>query len=99
MTILAVTTVVRGSAKGERQGAVYLLDLEGEKGAQVLDWTRPGIDWQGHGGSRGLRGIGVAADRVFVLADAELLVFSPEFELLATHRSPYLGGAQGLAIF
>lgn len=99
MTVVAVTTVVRGSTTGQRHGAVYLLDLQGQQGAQVLDWTRPGINFGGHGGARGLRGIGIAGEKVFVLADAELLVFSPEFELLASHRSPYLGGAQGLAIF
>jgi hypothetical protein len=99
LTVLAVTTVVRGSHQGERHGAVYLLDMDGQRGAQVLEWTRPAISWQGHGGARGLRGIGVAGEHVLVLTDAELLVFSPEFELLASHRSPYLGSAQGLAIF
>jgi hypothetical protein len=99
MTILAVTTIVRGSLQGERHGAIYLLDLQGERGAQVLEWTRPSINWQGYGGARGLRGVGVDGDRVYVAADSELLVFSPEFELLATHRSPYLGGAQGLTVF
>jgi len=99
MTVLAITSIVRGSAEGERHGAVYLLDVEGQQGAQVLEWTRPAIDWRGHGGARGLRGIAVAGDRVFVAADSELLAFTPEFELLARHPSPYLGGAQGLAVF
>jgi hypothetical protein len=99
MTILAVTTVVRGSMKGERHGAIYLLDIAGEQGAQVLEWTRPSIDWKGHGGARGLRGIACSGERVFVAADAELLVFTPEFELLEKHRSPYLGGARGVTVF
>lgn len=99
MTVLAVTSIVRGSARGERHGAVYLLDIDGQSGAQVLEWTRPAIDWKGHGGARGLRGIAIAADRVFVAAESELLVFSPQFELLAKHRSPYLGGGQGLVVF
>jgi len=99
MTVLAATTMVRGTIKGEQHGAVYLLDLQQQAGAQVLSWTRPAISWDGHGGARGLRGIGFAADRVYIAAASELLVFSPEFELLANHRSPYLDEAQGLAVF
>lgn len=99
MTILALTTIVRGSSKGERHGAIYLLDTEGQRGAQLLEWTRPSIDWKGHGGARGLRGIAIAQNQVFVAAESELLVFSPQFELLASHRSPYLGRAQGLTVF
>ncbi|HKX56353.1 MAG TPA: hypothetical protein VJN01_09630, partial [Xanthomonadales bacterium] len=53
----------------------------------------------GQGGARGLRGIAVAGDQVLVAAESELLVFSPQFELLAIHRSPYLGGAHGLVVF
>jgi len=99
MTVLAATTIFRGTIKGEQHGAVYLLDLQQQAGAQVLSWTRPAISWEGHGGARGLRGIGFAADRVYIAAASELLVFSPEFELLANHRSPYLDEAQGLAVF
>lgn len=99
MSVLAVTTIVRGSQNGEQHGAVYLLDTEKQNGAQVLSWTRPAINWDGHGGARGLRGIGFADGNVFIAAANELLVFSPEFELLASHRSPYLVGAQGLAVF
>jgi hypothetical protein len=99
MSVLAVTSIVRGSQKGQQHGAVYLLDSEGQSGAQVLSWTRPAISWDGHGGARGLRGIGFADGKVFIAAASELLVFSPEFELLASHRSPYLAGNQGLAVF
>jgi hypothetical protein len=99
MTILAVSTVVRGSQLGERHGAVFLLDIDAQRGAQVLEWTRPSINWKGHGGARGLRGIGTASEQVFIAADNELLVFSPDFELLAAYPSPYLGQAHGLVVF
>ena len=99
MSILAATTIVRGSQKGEQHGAVYLLDTERQSGAQLLSWSRPAINWDGHGGARGLRGMGFADGKVFVAAANELLVFSPEFELLRSHRSPYLAGGQGLAVF
>jgi hypothetical protein len=90
---------VRGSQKHEQHGAVFLLDTEKGAGAQLLSWTRPNIDWSGHGGARGLRGIGFSAEQVFLAAHDELLVFTPGFELLASHRSPYLGGAQALAVY
>lgn len=99
MSVLSATTIVRGSQQGEQHGAVYLLDTERQSGAQVLSWTRPSVNWEGHGGARGLRGIGFADGKVFIAAANELLVFSPQFELLANHRSPYLAGAQGLAVF
>ncbi len=99
MSVLAATTIVRGSQNGEQHGAVYLLDTEKQNGAQLLSWTRPAISWDGHGGARGLRGIGFVEGKVFIAAANELLVFSAQFELLASHRSPYLAGAQGLAVY
>jgi len=99
MSVLAATTIVRGSQKGQQHGAVYLLDTKTQSGAQILSWARPAINWDGHGGARGLRGIGFAEGKVFIAAANELLAFSPEFELLASHRSPYLAGAQGVAVF
>lgn len=98
MSVLAVTSCVRGSLKGEQHGAVYLLDIEEQAGAQVLSWTHA-VPWEGHGGSRGLRGIDFAEEQVFIASHDELLVFTPEFELKARYRSPYLAGAQGLAVF
>ena len=99
MSIIALTSCVRGSQKSQQHGAVYLIDLEGQAGAQVLSWTSSAISWEGHGGGRGLRGIGFEKDKVFIATHDELLVFSPAFELLSRHRSPYLGGAQGLAVY
>ena len=75
MAVIAVSSVVRGSQSGQAHGGIYLLDLEGQRGAQVLDWTRPSINWSGNGGARGLRGMCCTADRVFVAADSELLAF------------------------
>jgi hypothetical protein len=90
MTTLIATSVVRGSQQGESHGGVYLLDLDQGEAAQALDWNTSGIDWQGRGWDRGLRGIAFDGDRVFIAASDELFVFNPEFELLASHRSPFL---------
>ena len=99
MTIIVATTVSRGSQQGESHGGVYLVDLDGQRGAHVLDWTRPTIDWSGAGGGRGLRGVDVHEQRVFIAGADELFEFSPEFDLLAVHRSPYLGQAQAVVYF
>jgi len=99
LTVLAVSTVVRGARRGESHGGVYLVDLEGQRGAHVLDWTHPAIDWSGHGGGRGLRGLAFDGERVFVAGAGEIYCFAPGFELLEVLRSPYLGQVQALACF
>lgn len=99
MTIVAATTINRASQTGESHGGVYFVDLAGNRGAQVLDWTRPTIDWAGAGGGRGLRGLGIHDRRVFIAGAGELFEFTPEFELGAVWSSPYLGQAQAVACF
>lgn len=99
MSIIAVTTVIRGSQRGSSHGGVYLVDVEIRRGAQLLDWTRPSIDWSGHGGGRGLRGIAFDDQRVYIAGAAELYSFAPDFALLGAHSSPYLANAQAVARF
>lgn len=65
----------------------------------MLTWTRPIIDWSGHGGGRGLRGLAVLDQEVFVAGADELFRFSADFELVNAHSSPYLGQAQAVACF
>ena len=90
MTTLIATSVVRGSRQGESHGGVYLLDLEQEKAALAIDWSTADIDWQGRGWDRGLRGISFDGDRVFIAASDELFEYSPDFEQIASYRSPFL---------
>jgi len=90
MTTLIATSVVRGSRQGESHGGVYLLDLEQEKAALAIDWSTADIDWQGRGWDRGLRGISFDGDRVFIAASDELFEYSPDFEQVASYRSPFL---------
>ncbi len=99
MTTLVITTIRRGSSEGESHGGIYLLDLEQQRGAHVLDWKRPAIDWSGHGGDRGLRGVATHGERLYAASTEELLIFAPDFRLLAAHRSPYLRHAQSVAAF
>ena len=90
MVKLVATSVVRGSCKGESHGGIYIVDLEKDRVYQPVDWNTTDIDWQGRGGDRGLRGIAFHKDRVFVVASDELFEYTPNFELVASHRNPYL---------
>jgi len=87
---LITTSVVRGSQQGESHGGVYLIDLEKQQTRQVIDWNTTDIDWQGRGWDRGLRGIAIVDDIVYIVASDELFAYTPEFKLLGSWRNPYL---------
>jgi hypothetical protein len=99
MTILVATSVLRGSPEGQSHGAVHLVDMEGGRIAHVVDWKAPGVDWSQEGGGRGLRGIAIEGQRIFLAAADKLMVFSPEFELQETFRSPYLADCHDIRFF
>jgi len=90
MTNLIATSVIRGSRQGDSHGGVYLIDLERQRVKQTIDWNDTGIDWQGRGWDRGLRGIAFDDERVFIAASDELYVYAPDFQLIASYRCPYL---------
>jgi hypothetical protein len=94
---LVTTTVVRGSRPGESHGGAYLLDLDARATWQVVDWNRPGIDWQGRGWDRGLRGIAFDGGTVYVAASDELLAFTPDFRPVGAWRNPYLKHCHGIS--
>jgi len=90
VTKLLVSSVVRGSRQGDSHGGLYLVDMEAGKFEQKLDWNTSGIDFEGRGADRGLRGIAVIGNEVFVAASDELFVFDTDFRTIASHRNPYL---------
>jgi hypothetical protein len=90
LTILIASSVVRGSQQGESHGGVYLVDTQRNTFEQVIDWNTQGIDWQGRGWDRGLRGIAFDGEQVYMAASNELFVYSPDFRLLASYRNPFL---------
>lgn len=87
---LITSSVVRGSQQGESHGGVYLVDLERQHVRQVLDWNTADIDWQGRGWDRGLRGITIVDDTVWIAASDELFAYTPDFGLVGSWRCPYL---------
>lgn len=87
---LLTTSVVRGTQQGESHGGVYLIDLDRQEVAQPLDWDKADIDWQGRGWDRGLRGIALDGDTIYIAASDELFAYTPDFEPIGSWRNPYL---------
>jgi len=90
MVKLITTSVVRGSEQGESHGGVYIIDVEKQDVRQVMDWNTTDIDWQGRGWDRGLRGIAIDGETVYIVASDELFAYTPDFKLIGSWRNPYL---------
>ena len=82
--------MVRGSRQGDSHGGVHLVDFDSNVAAQVLDWNTMGIEWQGRGWDRGLRGIELDGDTIFIAASDELFAYTPDFQLIGSWRNQYL---------
>ncbi len=82
--------MVRGSRQGESHGGVYLVDFGNDRAGRVLDWNTMGIDWQGRGWDRGLRGIEFDGETVYIAASDELFAYTPDFRLIGSWRNRYL---------
>ncbi len=87
---LLVSSVVRGSQQGDSHGGLYLVDIDAGQYEQVVDWNTSGIDWEGRGADRGLRGIVITGKEIFIAASDELFVYDPWFRLITSYRNPYL---------
>lgn len=98
MTALIATSVVRGSHQGESHGGIYLIDTDTNQLLKPVDWNTMDIDWSGRGWDRGLRGIAFHADKVYVAASDEIFVLDQSFELISSHRNPYLKHSHEMCI-
>lgn len=87
---VVLSSVIRSSHQGESHGGVYVVDLDTGGAEQVIDWNADEIDWEGRGGDRGLRGIAVHGDRLFLAASDEIFVYDPDFNRLGSFRNRYL---------
>ncbi|MBT4523219.1 MAG: hypothetical protein HOC23_24725 [Halieaceae bacterium] len=99
MVKLVTSSVVRGAQQGESHGGVYLIDLDSQSVKQVIDWNTAGIDWQGRGWDRGLRGIAFDDERVYIAASDELYAYTPNFQLIDSWRNPYLKHCHEIAVW
>ena len=80
MVKLITTSVVRGSQQGESHGGVYVIDIDNQEVRQFIDWNTAEIDWQGRGWDRGLRGIAIDGETVYIVASDELFAYTPAFK-------------------
>lgn len=85
-----VSSVVRGANQGDSHGGLYLVDLERESAEQLLDWNDGAINFEGRGADRGLRGIVILDEIIFVAASDELFLFDKSFKIVASYRNAYL---------
>ena len=99
MVKLIASSVVRGAQQGQSHGGVYVIDFETQKIKQTIDWNTSGIDWQGRGWDRGLRGIAFDGEQIFIAASDELFQYTPDFELIDSWRNPYLKHCHEINIF
>ncbi len=84
------SSVIRSVHQGESHGGVYIVDLEHGEVEQVLDHSDGGIDWQGRGGDRGLRGIAFHDDLVYLAASNEVFIYDRGFRRVGSITNPYL---------
>ncbi len=99
MTKLIATSVVRGSNQGESHGGAFIVDLETQEITQKLDWNNADIDWQGRGWDRGLRGIAIHKESVYIAASDELFVYDKTFKLIASYKNQYLKHCHEITVF
>ncbi|MDG1709110.1 MAG: hypothetical protein P8H03_10130 [Emcibacteraceae bacterium] len=98
MVKLITTSVVRGSQQGESHGGVYILDIEKQDVRQVIDWNKADIDWQGRGWDRGLRGIAIDGETIYIVASDELFAYTPDFKMIGSWKNPHLKHAHEMSI-
>jgi hypothetical protein len=96
---LLASSVVRGSQQGDSHGGLFLVDITNGEFEQVMDWNTSGIEWEGRGADRGLRGIVIHEKEIFLAASDELFVYDPWFRSNASYRNPYLKHCHEMSLF
>ncbi|MEH6549584.1 MAG: hypothetical protein V7744_06330 [Pseudomonadales bacterium] len=87
---MIATSVVRGSQQGESHGGVFTLDFENQVVEQRIDWNSGDIDFSGRGADRGLRGISIDGDDIYIAASDELFCYDRDFQVKGSWRNRYL---------
>lgn len=92
------TSVVRGAPKGESHGGLYIIDLEDSKVEKKIDWKALDIEWEGSGRDRGLRGIAIYGEKVYIASSNEILVLTKDFHIIDKINNKYLGSCHEICI-
>ena len=93
------STVVRGARRGESHGGIFIVDLDSGQIEHVLDWDHDNIDFTGRGGERGLRGIAIDGNEIFVAASDELFVLDRSFNIRRSYRNRYLKHCHEISLY
>ncbi|MFX1394683.1 MAG: hypothetical protein ACFFAH_14075 [Promethearchaeota archaeon] len=84
------SSVIRSTHKGESHGGVYLVDLDTGESKQVVDWNDISINWGGRGADRGLRGVVLYDDKIYMAANNKIIVYNKNFKILNSIKNKYL---------
>jgi len=87
---LVATSVIRGSRQGESEGGVFKVNFENQAIEQLMDWNTSEIDFEGHSGDRGLRGIALAEEDIYIASSDVLFRCDRGFEIKTFSRNHYL---------
>lgn len=85
-----VSSVIRSSKPSESHGGLYCVDLETGQVTQLMDWNSAGINWEGRGQDRGLRGMAFSNDEIYLAASDEIFIYDRQFNLRRSIRQTYL---------
>ena len=87
---LVVTSVVRGGKRGKGNGGVYVVDFEQQEAEQYIDWSTSEVEVRGHSGERGLRGIAIDGDDIYIASGDALFRYDRSFKIKTSSKNHYL---------
>jgi len=75
-----------------------VIDLANQAVFNPLKYDFPNIEWFGQEGGRGLRGVALDGDTVYICAGGRLLAYDTKFRQTGSWQNPYLANCQGISI-
>ena len=89
---------MHGAAEGEVHGGAFLVDLANQSVFHTIKYDFPNIEWFGEEGGRGLRGMALDGDTLYIAAGNRLLAYDTRFRPKGSWQNPYLANCQGISI-
>ena len=74
------------------------MDLASQSVFHTIRYDFPNIEWFGEEGGRGLRGIALDGDTLYIAAGNRLLAYDTRFKPKGSWKNPYLANCQGISI-
>jgi len=90
--------VVHGAESGQVHGSAYLVDLVEQKVFQTFKLDSEDIEWYGEEGGRGLRGIAIDGETIYLASSNRLLAFDRGFRQIGDWQNDYLTNCSGICI-